>query len=126
MYTGHHVFTFDQYTYDLHGTCQYQLLGICEQKPGLDVIQVHAQTDGHLESELHVLINVSGVLVEINSRNTENIEVSEFCCCCVFLTFLEMSCNIKLFCFSNRPYINDLIIRPNLTEITFGKSVALS
>ncbi|XP_071325188.1 IgGFc-binding protein [Trachinotus anak] len=75
IYAGHHVYTFDHYTYDLHGTCQYQLLGICEQKKGLNAIQVHVQTDGHLDSALHVLINVSGVLVKLNSKNIENVEV---------------------------------------------------
>ncbi|XP_059194717.1 IgGFc-binding protein-like isoform X2 [Centropristis striata] len=74
-YTGHHIVTFDQQDYDLHGTCQYQLLGMCGQKQGLDAVQVHVQTDGHLESALHVLVNVSGVLVELNSKNTGNIEV---------------------------------------------------
>ena len=33
--------------------------------------EVHVQTDGHLESELHVLVNVSGVLVKLNSKNTQ-------------------------------------------------------
>ncbi|CAJ1061665.1 LOW QUALITY PROTEIN: IgGFc-binding protein [Xyrichtys novacula] len=75
LYTGHHVVTFDQHDYDLHGTCQYQLLGMCGQKQGLNAIQVHVQTDGHLESALHVLVNVSGVLVELNSKNTEFLEV---------------------------------------------------
>lgn len=76
LYSGHHVVTFDQHDYDLQGTCQYQLLGMCGQKQGLDAIQVHAQTDGHPESALHVLVNVSGVLVELNSKNTELLEVS--------------------------------------------------
>lgn len=76
MYTSHHIVTFDQYDYELHGTCQYQLLGMCGQRQGLDAIQVHVQTDGHLLSELHVLVSLSGVLVELNSKNTENIEVS--------------------------------------------------
>lgn len=49
---------------------------MCGQKQGLDAIQVHVQTDGHLESALHVLVNVSSVLVKLNSKNTENIEVS--------------------------------------------------
>lgn len=76
MYTGHHIVTFDQHDYDLHGTCQYRLLGICGQKQGLDAIQVYVQTDGHLESALNVLVNVSGVLVALNSKNTESTEVS--------------------------------------------------
>nr|XP_046255484.1 IgGFc-binding protein-like isoform X2 [Scatophagus argus] len=75
MYSGHHMVTFDQYDYDFHGTCQYQLVGMCGQEQGLDAIQVDIQTDGHLESALHVLVNVSGVLVKLNSKNTENIEV---------------------------------------------------
>ncbi|KAE8288669.1 IgGFc-binding protein Fcgamma-binding protein antigen [Larimichthys crocea] len=75
MYTGHHIVTFDQHDYDLHGTCQYQLVGVCEQKQGLDGIQVYIQTDGHLESALYILVNVSGVLVKLSSKNTENIEV---------------------------------------------------
>ncbi|XP_051261445.1 IgGFc-binding protein-like isoform X2 [Dicentrarchus labrax] len=75
MYTGHHIVTFDQHDYDFHGTCRYQLVGLCGQKQGLDAIQVYVQTDGHLESALHVLVNVSGVLVKLNSKNTENIEV---------------------------------------------------
>lgn len=76
MHMGHHIVTFDQHDYDLHGTCQYQLMGMCEQRQGLDGIEVYIQTDGHLESALHVLVNVSGVLVKLNSKNTENIEVS--------------------------------------------------
>ncbi|XP_074538742.1 IgGFc-binding protein [Halichoeres trimaculatus] len=75
LYTNHHVVTFDQHDYDLHGTCQYQLLGMCGQKQGLHAIQVHVQTDGHLESAIHVLVNVSGVLIELNSKNTELLEV---------------------------------------------------
>ncbi|XP_030248331.1 IgGFc-binding protein-like isoform X5 [Sparus aurata] len=75
MHMGHHIVTFDQHDYDLHGTCQYQLMGMCEQRQGLDGIEVYIQTDGHLESALHVLVNVSGVLVKLNSKNTENIEV---------------------------------------------------
>ncbi|XP_069394029.1 zonadhesin [Paralichthys olivaceus] len=54
MYTGHHVITFDHHDYNLHCTCQYQLLGICEQKQGLAALKVHVQTDGHLASELHL------------------------------------------------------------------------
>ncbi|KAM9352917.1 IgGFc-binding protein-like [Symphorus nematophorus] len=75
MYAGGNIVTFDQYDYDFHGTCQYQLVGMCGQEQGLHAIQVHIQTDGHLESALHVLVSVNGVLVKINSRNTENIEV---------------------------------------------------
>ncbi|KAM6995326.1 IgGFc-binding protein [Tautogolabrus adspersus] len=75
MYSGHHIVTFDQHDYDLHGTCQYQLLGMCGNKQGIHAIQVHVQTDGHLESALHVLVNVSGVLVELNSKNMERLEV---------------------------------------------------
>ncbi|XP_028437147.1 IgGFc-binding protein [Perca flavescens] len=55
MYTGHHIVPFDQHDHDLHGTCHYQLLGICGQKQGLDAIQVYVQTVGHLESALNVL-----------------------------------------------------------------------
>ncbi|XP_070690944.1 IgGFc-binding protein [Pempheris klunzingeri] len=76
MYTVCHIITFDQHDYDLQGTCQYQLVGMCGQKQGLDAIQVYVQTDGHLESALHVLVNVSGVLVRLNSKNTESIEVA--------------------------------------------------
>ncbi|XP_041649020.1 IgGFc-binding protein isoform X2 [Cheilinus undulatus] len=75
VYSGQHIVTFDQHDYDLHGTCQYQLLGMCGHKQGIDAIQVHVQTDGHLESALHVLVNVSGRLVELNSKNTEYLEV---------------------------------------------------
>ncbi|KAK1895713.1 Alpha-tectorin, partial [Dissostichus eleginoides] len=73
MYSAHHIITFDQHNYDLHGSCQ--LLGMCAEKQGLSAIQIHAQTDGHLESALHLLVNVSGVLVELNSNNTKSIEV---------------------------------------------------
>lgn len=76
MYSAHHIVTFDQHSYDLNGSCQYQLLGMCAEKQGLSAIQIHAQTDGHLESALHLLVNVSGVLVELNSKNTMSIEVS--------------------------------------------------
>lgn len=76
IFTSHHITTFDQHDYDLHGTCQYQLLGVCGQREDLDVIQVHVQTDGHLQSPLHVLVNMSGMLVELNSKNTEKMEVS--------------------------------------------------
>nr|XP_020511172.2 LOW QUALITY PROTEIN: IgGFc-binding protein-like [Labrus bergylta] len=75
MYSGHHIVTFDQHDYDLHGTCQYQILGMCGNKQGLHALQVHVQTDGHLESALNVLVNVSGVLVELNSKNMESLEV---------------------------------------------------
>ncbi|KAF1387772.1 hypothetical protein PFLUV_G00083420 [Perca fluviatilis] len=76
MYTGgYHIVTFDQHDHDLHGTCQYQLLGICGQKQGLNAIQVYVQTDGHLESALNALVSVSGVLVALNSKNTEITEV---------------------------------------------------
>ncbi|XP_071062157.1 IgGFc-binding protein [Pseudochaenichthys georgianus] len=75
MYSAHHIVTFDQHSYDLNGSCQYQLLGMCAGKQGLSAIQIHAQTDGHLESALHLLVNVSGVLVELNSKNTMSIEV---------------------------------------------------
>ncbi|KAM9852133.1 IgGFc-binding protein-like [Aulostomus maculatus] len=74
-YSGHHIFTFDQRDYDLHGTCQYQLLGMCEQRQGFDVIEVHVQTDGHLESALYVLVRMSGALVELNSKHMEDIQV---------------------------------------------------
>lgn len=77
VYTSRHVETFDQHQYDFHGTCQYQLLGVCGQKQGLDDVQVDVQTDGYLESALHVLVNVSGVLVKLNSKNNEIIEVSQ-------------------------------------------------
>uniref|UniRef100_A0A3Q3EKG2 VWFD domain-containing protein n=1 Tax=Labrus bergylta TaxID=56723 RepID=A0A3Q3EKG2_9LABR len=76
IYSGHHILTFDQHDYDLHGTCQYQVLGMCGNKQGLHAVQVHVQTDGHLESALHVLVNVSGVLVALNSKNMESLEVS--------------------------------------------------
>lgn len=76
LYTGHHVITFDRHDYDFHGTCQYQLLGVSGQNGDLGDIQVHIQTDGHIGSALHVLVNVRGVLVELNSKNMDNIEVS--------------------------------------------------
>uniref|UniRef100_A0A3Q3GMI2 IgGFc-binding protein-like n=1 Tax=Labrus bergylta TaxID=56723 RepID=A0A3Q3GMI2_9LABR len=57
MYSGHHIVTFDQHDYDLHGTCQYQILGMCGNKQGLHALQVHVQTDGHLESALNVLVD---------------------------------------------------------------------
>lgn len=76
MYTGHHIVTFDQHDYDFHGTCWYQLAGVCGQKQGLEAIQIYIQTDGHLESAHHALVNVSGVLVKLNSKNTETVEVS--------------------------------------------------
>lgn len=76
MYTRHHIATFDQRDYDLQGTCQYQLVGMHGQKQGLDAIQVYTQTDGHLESALNVLVNVSGVLMNLNSKNMDYIEVS--------------------------------------------------
>ncbi|XP_008299291.1 IgGFc-binding protein-like [Stegastes partitus] len=72
VYTSQHVITFDRCDYDFRGTCQYQLLGVCGQNQGLDAIWV--QTDA--ESALHVLVNVSGVIVKLNSENTENIEVN--------------------------------------------------
>lgn len=75
LYTTHRIVSFDQQDYDFHGTCWYQLLNICGKKQGLDAIQVHTQTDGHLESALHVLVNVSGVLVKLNSKDVGNIEV---------------------------------------------------
>ncbi|XP_041798261.1 IgGFc-binding protein-like [Chelmon rostratus] len=76
MYTGHHIVTFDQHDYDFHGTCWYQLAGVCGQKQGLEAIQIYIQTDGHLESAHHALVNVSGVLVKLNSKNTETVEVN--------------------------------------------------
>lgn len=50
---------------------------MCGQKQGLDDVQVYVQTDGYLESALHVLVNVSGVLVKLNNKNNEKIEVSQ-------------------------------------------------
>ncbi|XP_063735180.1 IgGFc-binding protein-like [Eleginops maclovinus] len=75
MYSAHHIVTFDQHNFELHGTCRYQLLGMCAQKQGLSAIQIHIQTDGHLESALHLLLNVSGVLMELNSKNPKSIKV---------------------------------------------------
>uniref|UniRef100_A0A3P8T700 VWFD domain-containing protein n=1 Tax=Amphiprion percula TaxID=161767 RepID=A0A3P8T700_AMPPE len=51
MYTSRHVITFDRRDYDFHGTCRYQLVGLCGQNRGLDQIQVHVQTDGQAVSE---------------------------------------------------------------------------
>ncbi|XP_028281769.1 IgGFc-binding protein-like [Parambassis ranga] len=76
VYSGNHIITFDQHDYDLHGTCQYQLLGLCGHSRNPDAVKVHVQTDGHAESALHVLVNVSGTLVELNSKNDEYIEVN--------------------------------------------------
>ncbi len=67
---------------------------MCGQKQDLDAIQVYVQTDGHLESALHVLVNVSSVLVKLNSKNTENIEVSVnilLSYSCVFISFNTQS-----------------------------------
>lgn len=50
---------------------------MCGQKQDLDDVQVYVQTDGYLESALHVLVNVSGVLVKLNNKNNEKIEVSQ-------------------------------------------------
>lgn len=105
MHMGHHIVTFDQHDYDLHGTCQYQLMGMCEQRQGLDGIEVYIQTDGHLESALHVLVNVSGVLVKLNSKNTENIEVS------ILLSFHFVK--------------SYWMIKLDITKITLWKCVAL-
>ncbi|XP_061808679.1 IgGFc-binding protein [Nerophis lumbriciformis] len=74
-YTGNHIRTFDQCNYDFHGTCQYQLLGICEQKKGLDV-KVHVQTDEHLQSARKVLVAINGQLMKIDSKNTDTIKVN--------------------------------------------------
>lgn len=76
MYARGHIITFDQYDYSLRGTCLYQLLGICGQREGLAGLEVHVQTDGHLESAFHVLVNVDGVLVRLNSKDAGSVEVS--------------------------------------------------
>ncbi|KAM4600962.1 IgGFc-binding protein-like [Polymixia lowei] len=76
VYSGRHFTTFDQHDYDLQGTCQYQLLGVCGPRRGLAPVEVHVQSDGHLESALHVLVIVNGTLVEMNSKNIERIEVN--------------------------------------------------
>ncbi|XP_061919145.1 IgGFc-binding protein isoform X2 [Entelurus aequoreus] len=75
-YTGNHIRTFDQHNYDFHGTCQYQLFGICEQKQGLDV-KVHVQTDEHLQSARMVLVTINGQLMKIDSKNTDTIKVND-------------------------------------------------
>ncbi|KAM8825944.1 IgGFc-binding protein [Synchiropus picturatus] len=69
-YTGHHLTTFDHHDYDLHGTCQYQLLGFCEGGHDLDV-QVHIQSDGHPLSAVNVLIKLSDVVVKLDSDSVE-------------------------------------------------------
>lgn len=76
VYFGYHIITFDQHDYDLHGTCQYQLMGLCEHSQNPDAVKVHVQTDGHAESALHVLVHVSSMPVELDSKNNEYIEVS--------------------------------------------------
>ncbi|KAM9782502.1 IgGFc-binding protein [Neosynchiropus ocellatus] len=70
-YTGHHLTTFDHHDYDLHGTCQYQLLGFCEGGPDLEAVQVHIQSDGHPLSAVNVLIRLSDVVVKLNSDSVE-------------------------------------------------------
>lgn len=47
-YTPQHIATFDHSFYDFHGTCQYQLVGLCRLKQGLDAIQLYVHTDGHI------------------------------------------------------------------------------
>lgn len=67
---------FDQLHYDSCGTCQYQLVGMCGQKQGLNASHAYVQTDRHLDSALHALVSVSSLLVKLKSSNTENTELS--------------------------------------------------
>uniref|UniRef100_A0A3Q2YAJ3 IgGFc-binding protein-like n=2 Tax=Hippocampus comes TaxID=109280 RepID=A0A3Q2YAJ3_HIPCM len=73
-YTGHRVLTFDKREYNFLGTCRYQLLGICEQLPGLDVITVDVQADTYNQSQM-VLVSINGQQVQLDNKNPETIEV---------------------------------------------------
>ncbi|XP_077431132.1 IgGFc-binding protein-like isoform X2 [Vanacampus margaritifer] len=72
-YSGQRVLTFDKREYNFLGTCQYQLLGICEQ--GLDVIKVDVQTDAYNQSAQKVLVSINEQQMQLDSKNQESIKV---------------------------------------------------
>ncbi|XP_061677224.1 IgGFc-binding protein [Syngnathoides biaculeatus] len=75
-YSDHRVVTFDKREYNFLGTCQYQLLGVCEQSQGLDVITVDVQTDAYNQSAQNVFVGINGQHVKLNSQNPDSIEVN--------------------------------------------------
>lgn len=45
MTGGPHIGTFDGYNYNFHGTCVYQLAGVCSKDPSLPKFEVDVQND---------------------------------------------------------------------------------
>ncbi|XP_049587088.1 IgGFc-binding protein isoform X3 [Syngnathus scovelli] len=74
-YSGHRVLTFDKREYNFLGTCRYQLLGVCGQWQGLDVIKVDVQTDAFNQSAQIVWVSINNQQLQLDSSNQESIEV---------------------------------------------------
>lgn len=47
MTGGPHIQTFDGQNYDFHGTCVYQLAGVCSKDPSLPTFEVDVQNDAY-------------------------------------------------------------------------------
>ncbi|KAJ8378920.1 hypothetical protein AAFF_G00232850 [Aldrovandia affinis] len=110
--SGRHFHTFDRRSYRFHGSCAYQLVGLCSDEARLTPFKVEVENAGDLGSGLRVAIKVYNVSVAVSSGNDRLIQVDGL--------HRNMPCTVA----GGKVAVHTSLLR-TLVQADFGLSVVL-